>query len=91
MLHLVSRWANYQLPAIVAALGILFLTAATGIDGWVYWLVLVFGFFVVFWAAVYVVGFLYGLFGVEPYDKTQAFYTGWDLGMRLTRRTGRWH
>lgn len=83
-----NRWANFYWPAIVAFLVALQIAAV-----WesLYWLILIGGFFPLFFMSVYVVGFAYGLLGIEPYDKTRAFYTGWDLGMRLTRRTGRWH
>lgn len=83
-----SRWPNFYWPAIVAGLVALQLAAA-----WenLYGLVLFGSFFPLFFISVYVVGFVYGLFGIEPYDKTRAFYTGWDLGMRLTGRAGKWH
>ena len=85
-----SRWANFYWPAIVA-LPVALQLALLGEDSGLYWLILIGGFLLLFFLAVYIVGFVYGLFGIEPYEKTRAFYTGWNLGMRLTGRTGHWH
>jgi hypothetical protein len=90
-----GRWPNFYLPAIVAVIAArVFYVYVSKLTAPNVTIVLIASIVLVpvfFYFAVFAVGFVFGLIGIDPVEQTSAFNTGWSAGARLTGRKGRWH
>ena len=83
-------WPNRILPAIVAVVAarLLYVTFAGGPDA----VLIAFGAVMgglptLYFLSVHAVGFVYGLLGLEPSEKTRWFEVGWRAGLARSGRT----
>lgn len=83
-------WPNRILPAIVAAIAgrLLYVAFSGGPDA----VLIAFGAVVgglptLYFLAVHAVGFVYGLLGREPSEKSRWFEVGWRAGLPFSGRT----